>query len=46
MVDQEVTREAIDMRLEMLTKNLKQEAKDEVMQNGVDLKKLLHLNKD
>ena len=32
MVDQEVTREAIDMRLEMLTKNLKQEAKDEVMQ--------------
>lgn len=32
MVDQEVTREAIDMRLEMLTKNLTQEAKNEVMQ--------------
>ncbi len=32
MVDQEVTREAIDMRLEMLTKNLKEEAKNEVMQ--------------
>ena len=32
MVDQEVTREAIDMRLEMLTKNLKAEAKNEVMQ--------------
>ena len=32
MVDQEVTREAIDMRLEMLTKNLTQEAKNEVVQ--------------
>lgn len=32
MVDQEVTRDAIDMRLEMLTKNLKEEAKNEVMQ--------------
>lgn len=32
MVDQEVTKEAIDMRLEMLTKNLTQEAKNEVMQ--------------
>ncbi len=31
MVDQEVTKEAIDMRLEMLTKNLKEEAKNEVM---------------
>ena len=32
MVDQEVAREAIDMRLEMLTRNLKEEQKKQAMQ--------------
>lgn len=40
MVDQEVSREAIDMRLEMLTKNLSEEAKNEVMQKWSTFEKV------
>ena len=40
MVDQEVTREAIDMRLEMITKNLPKEAKNEVMHKWSQFEKV------